>query len=100
LLGKYLNRLLGKSDIEAALKRLDTLTQEEARMAIAEVLKVTHVIDEKFLWLINGAYNVTSLTRYPEIFCVSNHTTIDGSSRGRELYVIFPLFVLRSQLSS
>ena len=54
-LGKYLNRLLGKNDIETALKRLDMLTQEEARMAIAEVLKVTHIMDDKICFLIDGA---------------------------------------------
>jgi hypothetical protein len=54
-LGKYLNRLLGKNNIEDALKRLDLLTQEEARMAIAEVLKVTHRMDDKIRVLIDGA---------------------------------------------
>jgi hypothetical protein len=42
-----LNKLLGKNDIEDALKRLDTLTMEEARMAIAETLNVTHRVDGK-----------------------------------------------------
>jgi 3-dehydroquinate synthetase len=50
-----LKRLLGKNDIEDALKRLDTLTHEEARMAIAEVLKVTHMMDDKIRVLIDGA---------------------------------------------
>jgi hypothetical protein len=49
-----LKRLLGKNDIEDALKRLDTLTHEEARMAIAEVLKVTHMMDDKIRVLIDG----------------------------------------------
>jgi hypothetical protein len=40
-------KLLGRSDIEDALKRLDTLTMEEARMAIAETLNVTHKMDDK-----------------------------------------------------
>jgi len=44
---KYMNKLLGKNDIESALKRLDTLTLEEARMATLEVLKVTRGVDEK-----------------------------------------------------
>jgi 3-dehydroquinate synthetase len=48
-------KLLGKNDIEDALKRLDTLTQEEARMAIAEVLKVAQRVDDKVTTLINGA---------------------------------------------
>jgi hypothetical protein len=42
---KYLNKLVGKADIEDALKRLDRLTQEEARMAAAQLLKVTNMID-------------------------------------------------------
>ena len=50
-----MKKLLGKSDIEDALKRLDTLTQEEARMAIAEVLKVTHIMDDKMRILVDGA---------------------------------------------
>ena len=33
--------------MEDALKRLDKLTQEEARMATAEVLRTTHAIDER-----------------------------------------------------
>lgn len=43
---KYLRKLLGRTDIEDALRRLDTLTQEEARMAAAEVLKVAHRIED------------------------------------------------------
>ena len=43
---KYGKRLIGKADLEDALKRLDKLTQEEARMATAEVLRMTHAIDE------------------------------------------------------
>ncbi|KAH9177270.1 hypothetical protein EDB89DRAFT_1528228 [Lactarius sanguifluus] len=35
----YLRKLLGRTDIEDALKRLDSLTQEEVRMAIAQVLR-------------------------------------------------------------
>ncbi|KAH9010018.1 hypothetical protein EDB85DRAFT_2162017 [Lactarius pseudohatsudake] len=35
----YLRRLLGRTDIEDSLKRLDSLTQEEGRMVITQVLK-------------------------------------------------------------
>jgi hypothetical protein len=41
------NKLLGRNDIEDALKRLEALTMEEARMAIAETLNVTHRVDDK-----------------------------------------------------
>jgi hypothetical protein len=42
---KFFKKLAGRSGVEDALKRLDTLTQEEARMAITQVMKVTHSID-------------------------------------------------------
>jgi hypothetical protein len=35
------------ADLEDALKKLDRLTQEEARMAHAEVLRITHSIREE-----------------------------------------------------
>jgi len=51
---KFVKMLLGKNDIEGALKRLDTLIQEEARMAAAEVFKVTHRVENKMTILIDG----------------------------------------------
>jgi uncharacterized protein YoxC len=44
---KYLKKLIGRTDIEDALKRLDKLTQEESRMAAAENLKVAHAVDKR-----------------------------------------------------
>jgi hypothetical protein len=35
------------ADLEGALKKLDRLTQEEARMALAEVLKITHDVRDE-----------------------------------------------------
>jgi len=53
-LEKFLKKLLGRSDVEDALKRLDKLTQEEVRMATAEVLSNVKVLidgmQSKFLW--------------------------------------------------
>ena len=45
--GKYLKKLVGRTDLEDALKRLDKLTQEEARMATVQVLKATHNVDDR-----------------------------------------------------
>ena len=42
---KYLKKIIGRRDVEDALSRLDKLTQEEARMAIAQVLKVAHRVE-------------------------------------------------------
>ncbi|KAH8978237.1 hypothetical protein EDB92DRAFT_2119397 [Lactarius akahatsu] len=44
---KFLKRLVGRKDIGDALTRLDKLTQEEARMAAAQILSLTHAVDNK-----------------------------------------------------
>ena len=41
-----MKKLLGKNDIEDALKKLDTLTTEEARMATTETLKVANRVND------------------------------------------------------
>ena len=46
-LGKYVKRLIGRTDIEDALGRLDRLTQDEVRMAAAQGLKATHEVEDK-----------------------------------------------------
>ena len=40
-----MKKLIGSNDIEDALKRLDRLTQEEARMVSAQQLKISNAID-------------------------------------------------------
>ena len=52
-LGKYGKTLIGRTDMEDGLKKLDKLTQEEARMAIAEVLKATHAVGERVMGVAN-----------------------------------------------
>ncbi|KAH9044895.1 hypothetical protein EDB83DRAFT_2553851, partial [Lactarius deliciosus] len=42
----YFRKLVGRTDIEDALKRLDSLTQEEVRMAIAQVLKAINELKD------------------------------------------------------
>jgi hypothetical protein len=49
---RFLKRLAGRTDIEDALKRLDRLTEEEARMAAVENLKISHSVRNI---VINGA---------------------------------------------
>jgi archaellum component FlaC len=45
--GKYLKKLVGRTDLEDAVKKLDKLTNEEARMATAQILKATHTADDR-----------------------------------------------------
>jgi hypothetical protein len=44
---KFLRKLVGITDIEDALGRLDKLTQDEVRMAVAQNLKITHCVEDK-----------------------------------------------------
>ena len=55
---KYLKRLIGNSDIEDALKRLDKLTNEEDRMVSAQVLEVTHTVGDNVLGVDNKVAHV------------------------------------------
>jgi prophage DNA circulation protein len=49
---------VGRTDIEDALKRLDKLTQDEVRMATAQLLKLTHEVDDKVTRIDDGVKGV------------------------------------------
>jgi hypothetical protein len=53
-LEKFLKKLLGRNDVEDALKRLDKLTQEEANIVTVEVLKSTRNVYDNVAMLIDG----------------------------------------------
>ena len=42
---KFLKRVIGRTDLEDGMKKLDKLTNEEVVMASAQLLEVTHKID-------------------------------------------------------
>ncbi|KAI0277640.1 hypothetical protein BGY98DRAFT_1177043, partial [Russula aff. rugulosa BPL654] len=45
-LKRFGKKLMGRTDMEDALKRLDKLTREEAWMGIAQNLRATHIVGE------------------------------------------------------
>jgi len=45
----YLKKLIGNTDVEDVLQRLDKLTQEEARMASAELLRISHNVEGRVI---------------------------------------------------
>ena len=49
VLEKYLKKLVGNTDIEDSLQKLDKLTQEEARIASAEQLRIAHSVEGKVM---------------------------------------------------
>ena len=61
---KFLKKLAGRTDLEDAVKRLDYLTQEEARMALAEVLKIAHTVRDDVKVVIEGARTCSACRLY------------------------------------
>jgi hypothetical protein len=53
----FLKRLVGRSDIEDALQRLEQVTVEEARMAAAESLKATHGVNSNVQGMLKAMEN-------------------------------------------
>ena len=41
---KFAKKLLGENEVEAVLKRLDRLTQDEARVTVAQTLGIVHCL--------------------------------------------------------
>ena len=54
-LEKFGKRLIGRTEMEDALKRLDKLTHEEGWMGIAQNLKATHAVGESVAVISCGA---------------------------------------------
>jgi hypothetical protein len=63
--------LIGRTEMEDALKRLDKLTQEEARMAAAQNLKMTHIVDERMKGVANTVKAIDD-----KVACVDERVTV------------------------
>ena len=69
---KFAKKLLGESDVEAILQRLDRLTQEEARMAVTHTLEVVHGLFDNLNVVMDGGvphsgiHQTIQLTKYCE----------------------------------
>lgn len=67
---------MGKTDLEDALQKLDILTQEEARMASAELLRLTYGVDGKVLCVGDNLEQVnrSSSSNLPALYCKCSNT--------------------------
>ena len=52
---KFAKKMLGNSEIEATVQRLDRLTQDEARMTVAQTLSVVHGLVGNVKEIMEGA---------------------------------------------
>jgi hypothetical protein len=64
--GRFLKKLIGRSDMKDALQRFDQLTQEESRMAVAQGLKAAHGVGndvrdvgDKVDAVLDGAHHIS-----------------------------------------
>jgi hypothetical protein len=58
---KFTKKLLGESEIEAVLQRLDRLTQDEARATVAQTLGVVHGLVGNVKTVLEGARTQSSM---------------------------------------
>ena len=61
---KFTKKLLGESEIEAVLQRLDRLTHDEARMTVAQTLGVVHGLVGNMKAVMEGAQLLCDVPRY------------------------------------
>jgi hypothetical protein len=79
---KYLNKLIGRTDMEDALKRLDFLTREEAWMAIAQNMRDMRNLHERVTEVIDGVQNIFSQS--PKQYSNLDSFRWEGSKEGYE----------------
>ena len=82
-----MKKLLGRNDVEDALKRLDKLTQEEAKMVTAEVLKITRGMDS----------NMKLMDSNMKVIDSNVKVLIDGAQTGSLVIRVLMLYVTRWQ---
>jgi hypothetical protein len=67
---RFLNRLIGRTEVEDALQRLDMLTKEEAGMTVARNLAVGHTVEGIVTAIKDGAQTSISFTHLLANFVV------------------------------
>ena len=92
---KFAKRLLGESDVEAILQRLDRLTQEEARMAGAHTLQVVHGLFDNLKVVMNGGLPFLVATKWLTIL-----VRVDGKASMIAIQQALGMFSLRGTPNS
>ena len=61
---QFAKKLLGDSEIETILKRLDRLTQEESRMTVAQSLAIVHGLLNNMKAVMDGEWGCLAYSKY------------------------------------
>ena len=83
-----MKRLIGRTDLEDALKKLDKLTVEEARMAVAQNLKATHNVDERVRGVANAVAVVDDTVADVKLVTQQTANDVDEMKRSYTLNLI------------
>ena len=67
---QFAKKLLGDSEIETILKRLDRLTQEESRMTVAQSLAIVHGLLNNMKAVMDGEWGLLSIFKVSELATV------------------------------
>jgi hypothetical protein len=59
---KFVKKLLGETEVEAVLQRLDRLTQDEARMTAAQTLEVVYGLVKNMRVVMDGESTISGLS--------------------------------------
>jgi hypothetical protein len=86
--GKFAKKLLGKSEVEAVLQKLDRLTQEEAWMTGAQTLGTVHGLVGNVRAIMEGTQ------RLHDLFLIFSQFLIACCIRQQDVYTHVPLFYL------
>ena len=76
---KFTKKLLGDSEIETVLQRLDRLTQDEARMTVVQTLGVVHGLMGNIKVVMEGAQFLCGCLQK---FCLSSASIRWGGCQG------------------
>ena len=63
---KFAKKLMGETEVEAVLRRLDRLTQDEARITGTQILEVVHGLVNNMKVVMNGTQRL--LTDFTTIY--------------------------------
>jgi hypothetical protein len=86
-LEKYWKKLVG-TNLEDAVKRLDNLTQDEARMAVAQVLKATHAVDHRVEGVVDKVLEINDKVTTADDRVATESARSILSSASRDLWVL------------
>ena len=87
---KYVKKLLGESEIENILQRLDRLTVDEARMTGTETLQVIHGLVTNMKLVMDGMQPliVSPLMAHCGVVGIDGRTSMDGIRTALGMFVV------------